>query len=102
MTLSTDQKKSLRTIGHKLNPIITVAGKGITDTINDEIERALNDHELIKIKLICDDRDDKPVLTQSICNEHGAELVQATGHVILIYRKATKQNKHLSNLVRVL
>ena len=100
MTLSTDQKKSLRTIGHKLNPIITVAGKGITDNINEEIERALNDHELIKIKLICDDRDDKPVLTQTICNEHGAELVQTIGHVILIYRKAAKQNKNLSNLVR--
>ncbi len=100
MTLSTDQKKSLRSIGHKLNPIITVAGKGITDNINDEIERALNDHELIKIKLICDDREDKPVLTQTICNEHGAELVQTIGHVILIYRKAAKQNKNLSNLVR--
>ncbi len=102
MTLSTDQKKSLRSIGHKLNPIITVASKGITDNINDEIERALNDHELIKIKLICDDREDKPGLTQTICNEHGAQLVQTIGHVILIYRKAAKQNKNLSNLVRPL
>jgi len=79
-----------------------VADKGITDNINDEMERALNDHELIKIKLICDDREDKPVLTSTICNEHGAELVQAMGHVILIYRKAKKQNKNLSNMVRPL
>ncbi len=102
MTLSTDQKKSLRSIGHKLNPIITVAGKGITDNINEEIERALNDHELIKIKLIVDDRDEKPILAKTICEEHSAQLVQAMGHVILIYRKAKKQNKALSNLVRPL
>jgi RNA-binding protein len=102
MTLSSDQKKSFRSIGHKLNPIITVAGKGITDNINDEIERALKDHELIKIKLIVEDRDEKPILAKTICDEHGAELIQSTGHVILIYRKARKQNKVLSNLVRPL
>ena len=43
--------KQLRTIGHKLKPIVTVAGNGITDGVVNELERALTDHELIKIKL---------------------------------------------------
>ena len=52
MALSQDRKKALRTIGHKLNPIVTVAGNGLSENVLIEIDRALEDHELIKIKYL--------------------------------------------------
>ena len=52
MTSSAADKKHLRRLGHNLKPIVTIANKGLTDSVNAEIERALTDHELIKIKVL--------------------------------------------------
>ena len=49
-TYSQQDKKRFRTIGHQLRPVITVGNKGLTEQLMQELERALTDHELIKIK----------------------------------------------------
>lgn len=98
--LSNTRKKELRTIGHHLNPIVTVAEKGITDNIDQELERALNDHELIKIKINIDDPAARKHLAAEICAKHKADLVQSIGKTALICRRAKKPNPKLSNLLR--
>ena len=50
MNLSQSQKKQFRSIGHSLHPLVTVATKGLSETVMAEINRALFDHELIKVK----------------------------------------------------
>ena len=45
--LTPKQKKRFRAIGHTLRPVVTIAEKGLTASVNGEINRALNDHELI-------------------------------------------------------
>lgn len=100
MELSNARKKELRTLGHSLKPIITIAEKGVTDTINAELERALNDHELIKIKINLNDPALRKQLASDICSHHRATLVQSIGKVALILRKAKKPNPKLSNLLR--
>lgn len=100
MALSNADKKRFRAIGHTLNPIITIAQKGVTDNIRLEIERALSDHELIKIKLVTADREEKKALTASICAECSAECIQSIGHVVLLFRAAKNPDKRLSNLTR--
>lgn len=97
MSLSSQQKKQFRTIGHNLNPVVTVAAKGLSDTVLDEIHRALKDHELIKIKLIAE-RASKAELIASICEQTGAEQVQSIGNVVLLFKLAKKRNAKLSNL----
>ena len=92
----------MRAIGHNLKPIITIAEKGVNEAITAEIERALNDHELIKIKINVNDPEYRKNLTSTLCTEHRSELVQAIGKVALIYRKAKKPNAKLSNLIRPL
>lgn len=101
MELTNSRKKALRTLGHQLNPIITIAEKGVTDTINQEIERALNDHELIKIKININDPGYRKQLARELCEQHGATLVQSIGKVALILREAKKPNPKLSNLQRL-
>ena len=100
MTISNEDKKHLRRLGHKLNPVVTVAGKGLNENVQAEIDRALNDHELIKVKLAVGEREAKQAVSREICSQLKAELVQSIGHVILLYRKADKPNPKLSNLLR--
>ena len=97
--LGKEQKKTLRAIGHQLSPTVIVSN-GLSDNIHAEIERALNDHELIKVKVNAEERSDKQSLVEAICATHKASEVQQTGNILLLYRPAKPQNPKLSNLVR--
>lgn len=100
MALTNEQRKSYRNIGHKLNPIVTVAGNGVTDGVLNELNRALDDHELIKIKLSLGDRDLKKECVVEVVKQTGAELVQQIGNTALLLRRNPKANPKLSNLQR--
>lgn len=100
MPLDSSRKKQLRTIGHQLNPVVMISERGLSDSVNLELERALADHELIKVKLGIADPAERRELAAALCEQHRAELVQAVGKVILIYRAAQKPNPRLSNLLR--
>lgn len=100
MTISNTAKKLYRAIGHNLHPIVTIAQKGLNKNIRLELERALTDHELIKIKLIAADRSDKKALVAIICQEFKSECVQSIGHTALLYRRAKKPDGKFSNIKR--
>ncbi len=100
MTLSSSDKKHLRSLGHNLNPVVTIADKGLSAGVIAELSRALDDHELIKTRFSIDDRKLKQATIDDACKKLGAELVQAIGHTALLYKKAAKPNPKLSNLLR--
>ena len=99
-TLDQKKIKQLRTIGHKLKPIVTLADNGLNDNIAAELERALVDHELIKIKLSHDDKQQRQLMLNAVIETTQAQVVQAIGKTALLYRLAKKPNKKLSNLHR--
>ena len=98
--LSSAEKKYLRSIGHNLKPVVTVAGKGLSEAVLAEIERAIEDHELIKVKLSFEDREMRAAASSEICRACNAGLVQTIGRVVLVYRKNANPNPRLSNLLR--
>ena len=100
MALPQAKIKQLRTIGHQLKPIVTISENGLTEGVVAELERALNDHELVKIKLAFEDRDDKNAAIAEALALTRAELVQSIGKTALLFRLAKKTNKRLSNLHR--
>ncbi|MFC6632855.1 ribosome assembly RNA-binding protein YhbY [Microbulbifer taiwanensis] len=100
MPLTADRKKALRTLGHNLKPVVTIAGKGLSEGVMEELDRALEDHELIKVKLMIADRELRHQVIGELCQQSGAELVQEIGKIALIYRQAKKPNARLSNLLR--
>lgn len=100
MPLSQQQKKRFRSIGHHLKPVVIISENGLGKGVIEETNRALEDHELIKIKLAVFDREAKHQLIEMVCQETGAELVQTIGKVALIYRPAAKPKVRLSNLLR--
>lgn len=100
MPLSNDNRKHMRRLGHNLSPVVTVAGKGLTPGVVNEISRALADHELIKIKLSMGDKTAKQTALATIERDLCAEVVQTIGHIALLYKKAEHPNPKLSNLLR--
>lgn len=100
MTITSTDKKKFRAIGHKLKPVVMIAQKGLTENVGEEINRALESHELIKIKIAACEREDKKALTTEICKEFKAECIQSVGNIVLLYRPAKKQDPKLSNLKR--
>lgn len=100
MALPNEKIKAFRGIGHHLKPIVTISENGITEGVQLELERALNDHELIKVKVSCGDREQKQELIKEMVNSCHCELVQTIGKVALVYRQAKEQNMKLSNIVR--
>ena len=90
MSLKASQKKNLRGQAHHLKPFVTVADKGLSESVVTEIKRALNDHELIKVKL----RSDRKTRKQWAVNIAGlcdAELVTSIGQISCFYRKHPKE-----------
>jgi len=98
--LSIQERKRLRQIGHALNPVVMIGDKGLTENVIEELGRALNDHELIKVKVGGEDREARAALIAEIAQASGSEVVQTIGKIALLYKKAAKQNQKLSNLVR--
>ncbi len=100
MSLSPEQRREYRAIAHNLKPVIIVGDKGLSEGLQEELERALNDHELIKIKVANQDRDARREAITALCESSGAELVQTIGKIAVVLRRAKKPNPKLSNLLR--
>jgi RNA-binding protein len=100
MSISNGDKKHYRRIGNKLKPVVTIGSKGLSDTVRTEIDRALRDHELVKIKFDLGDRESRRAISDEICSSLRCELAQSIGHVSLIFRKSSTPDPKLSNLLR--
>ena len=100
MALVAQQKKKFRAIGHKLNPIVTIAGNGLSEGVLSELDRALEDHELIKVKLSSNDRAFREQAIHELTASSKSALVQVIGKVAILLRRSKKPNPKLSNLLR--
>jgi len=90
MTLTNRQTHHLRSLAHHLKPILMVGGKGITDNLLAELNRALEDHELIKVTIAGADKKERRTLTETLCQSSGAVLVQIIGRISVLYRPKKK------------
>lgn len=100
MALSSEQKKAYKRIAHHLKPVVIVSEQGASEGVLAELDRALSDHELIKIRITVGDRETKQALIVELCQATGAELVQVIGKMVVLLRRNKKPNANLSNLVR--
>ena len=92
MALSNKQKQYLKGLAHPLKPVVQLGGNGFTEGVLAEIENALAHHELIKVKVPSEDRDEKKLIMDAIIRETGAEKLHVIGHTLIMY-KASEDNK---------
>lgn len=86
-SISSKELRELRESLHHLKPIIIIGNDGLTNNVLAEIDRALNDHELIKIRINAENSTERAEIAQKICDQTSAILVQTIGHILAIYRK---------------
>lgn len=84
--LNKDQKKYLRSLLHTRGIVIWIGQNGLTENVMNEIEAALEHHELIKIRVRTGDNSERNGLLERICKQTGAEPVQKIGHIVSVYR----------------
>jgi RNA-binding protein len=87
MALSNQHKKKLKAHAHALKPVVRIGQSGLADTVLDEIELAIEHHELIKVKISAADREDKKAIIQKISEKTQSEVVQTIGFMAVFYRE---------------
>ena len=85
--LTPAERKALKARAHKLEPVVIIGGKGLTDEVVGEIDRALKAHELIKVRAAGLERDARDEALHAICARTGAQAVQQVGKVFVLWRK---------------
>ena len=88
MNLTNQQRRQLRSLAHHLKPVVMVGDKGITENLLAELDRALESHELIKVTIAGADKNERRTLSEKLCQNSSAELVQMIGRITVLYRAA--------------
>lgn len=91
LQLSSVARRELRARAHSLNPVVAIAENGLTEAVLKEIDVNLNAHELIKIRVYGESREDRVAHLEKICSELGAAAVQHIGKLLVVYRPAPAQ-----------
>ena len=92
-SLTSAQIRFLRGQAHGLKAMLQVGGKGVTPALVAEVGQALEDHELIKIKVAAEDREAREALIDALAGEAGAALVQRIGHTAVLYRPSREKRQ---------
>ncbi|PPD20266.1 MAG: ribosome assembly RNA-binding protein YhbY [Methylomonas sp.] len=79
------EKKALKAQAHSLNPVVMVGQAGLTPTVINEVNIALDAHELIKVKIRAE-REERKIIALQICQEAQCELIQSIGQIIVLFR----------------
>ena len=81
----------LRAQAHNRKPIVRLGQRGLTDAVVKELEKALDDHELVKIRLAAAGREERRELIATLCERTGAESVQQLGATATLFRRNSER-----------
>ncbi len=90
MSLPEKTRRELRARGHTLKPVVSIGNAGLSAAVMRELELSLEHHELMKVRIGGAEREQRRQMIEDICTQLGAELVQAVGHIALIYRERSE------------
>jgi RNA-binding protein len=86
LQLSPVERRALKARAHALEPTVLIGSGGLTSAVASEIDRSLTAHELIKVRVLGDDRDARTDILNRICSDLGAAPVQHIGKILVVYR----------------
>ncbi len=92
MALSGKQKRSLRALGHHLSVVVQVGADGVTAGVIAAVAQALNDHELVKVK-IADEKEGRASAVDEIAQATDSEVAQVMGRTALFFKQRAKNSK---------
>lgn len=88
MKLSNKQIRHLRGLAHDLKPVVMVGDKGLTANVFEELDIALNSHELIKVRVRAEEREERDEMIKKITQKTGSVFVQRVGHIVTLFKRS--------------
>ena len=85
--LTSAERRALKARAHHLQPVVMIGEAGLTPEVAREIDANLKSHELIKIRVLGDDRASRAALVAAVCEATGAQPVQHIGKILVVYRR---------------
>jgi RNA-binding protein len=95
MQLTEKQRRHLKGLAHPLKPVILIGNAGLTDAVVAETSRALADHELIKVRLPGQDREERDAALRSLAERTGSAFVTRIGHIAVLFRQREKVSRYV-------
>lgn len=86
LKLPRDLRLTLRAQAHHLDPVVLLGSSGLTDAVRKEVDRELNIHGLIKVKVPSDDREERVAIYEELAETLGAAKIQLIGKLFVLYR----------------
>jgi putative YhbY family RNA-binding protein len=86
LTISPAQRKALKAKAHDLSPVVMIGNDGLTPGVVKEAEIAIQSHNLIKVRVFGDDRENRIAIYEALCDKLGAAPVQHIGKLLVIWR----------------
>lgn len=90
LSLTVSERRDLKARAHALNPTVMIGNAGLTEAVLKEIDATLKNHELIKIRVMGDDRSAREAMLEAICTQLEAAPVQHIGKLLIVYRPKPK------------
>jgi RNA-binding protein len=91
--LTPAQRRALRAKAHHLQPVVIVGQHGLSPAVLNEVDLALEKHELIKVRVFSDDRTERERLLAKLCAEMECAAVQHLGKVFVLWREGPEEPK---------
>lgn len=91
--LTSAQRRELRARAHTLRPVVQIGNDGLSAGVVGETDRALAAHELIKVRILDEAREDRAGMLDALCAATGAAAVQHIGKTLVLWRPRPVENK---------
>jgi putative YhbY family RNA-binding protein len=89
--LDSAARRALRARAHHLHPVVTIGQHGLSPAVLNEIDAALKAHELIKVRVMADDRNAREALLGRICEALECTPVQQIGKLLVLWRARNEE-----------
>jgi RNA-binding protein len=90
MSLTGKQRRFLRALGHGLPAVIQMGKEGISPAFVQAVVQALDDHELIKVRIgqgaLLENKDERKAAAEELARQTDSEVAQLLGHTVLLFR----------------
>jgi RNA-binding protein len=87
-SLTNSQKRYLKGLAHDLRPVILVGAKGVSPALLAELDTALEQHELLKVKIAAEDRETRDSWIDEMVNASQSGLVARIGNIAVLFRRS--------------
>lgn len=93
VALTAAQTRFLRGQAHDLKALLQIGNKGVTPAFLAELDAVLEQHELVKVKVVGEDREARDAMIGELAEKVDAALVQRIGHTAVLYRPSKERRQ---------